>query len=82
MEPLSDVNAGAKSFIEISKCDKRGRDMKLGLISGYSGSKMSIPIDAIKHAENVIALLKGKEELSKFAGHGRRQGKDNEGAIK
>ncbi|MEM7000388.1 MAG: LLM class F420-dependent oxidoreductase [Pseudomonadota bacterium] len=25
--------------------------MRLGLISGYSGSKMSIPIDAIKHAE-------------------------------
>lgn len=25
--------------------------MKLGLISGYSGRKMSIPIDAIKHAE-------------------------------
>jgi len=27
--------------------------MKLGLISGYSGRKMSIPIDAIKHAENL-----------------------------
>ncbi len=25
--------------------------MKLGIISGYSGRKMSIPIDAIKHAE-------------------------------
>ena len=27
--------------------------MKLGLLSGYSGSRMSIPIDAIKHAENL-----------------------------
>ncbi|MCZ6619277.1 MAG: LLM class F420-dependent oxidoreductase [Gammaproteobacteria bacterium] len=27
--------------------------MKLGLISGYSGRKISIPIDAIKHAENL-----------------------------
>ena len=27
--------------------------MKLGLISGYSGRKMSIPIDAVKHAENL-----------------------------
>ena len=27
--------------------------MKLGLLSGYSGRKMSIPIDAIKHAENL-----------------------------
>ena len=27
--------------------------MKLGLLSGYSGSKMSIPIDSIKHAENL-----------------------------
>ncbi len=27
--------------------------MKLGLISGYSGRKMSIPIDAIKHAEDL-----------------------------
>ncbi len=27
--------------------------MKLGLIGGYSGSKMSIDIDAIKHAENL-----------------------------
>jgi len=27
--------------------------MKLGLISGYSGRKMSIPIDKIKHAENL-----------------------------
>jgi len=27
--------------------------MKLGLIGGYSGSKMSIPIDNIRHAENL-----------------------------
>ena len=27
--------------------------MKLGLLSGYSGRKMSIPIDAIRHAENL-----------------------------
>jgi len=27
--------------------------MKLGLISGYSGARMSIPIDAIKHAESL-----------------------------
>lgn len=27
--------------------------MRLGLISGYSGRKMSIPIDAIRHAENL-----------------------------
>jgi hypothetical protein len=27
--------------------------MKLGLISGYSGRKMSIPIDAVRHAENL-----------------------------
>ena len=27
--------------------------MKLGLIAGYSGRKMSIPIDSIRHAENL-----------------------------
>ncbi len=27
--------------------------MRLGLISGYAGRKMSIPIDAIRHAENL-----------------------------
>ena len=27
--------------------------MKLGLISGYSGRKISIPIDAVRHAENL-----------------------------
>lgn len=26
--------------------------MKLGLIAGYSGRKMSIPIDAIKHTRD------------------------------
>ncbi|MBI2557828.1 riboflavin synthase [Candidatus Woesearchaeota archaeon] len=37
---------------------------------------------AEKHALNALALLKGKIELTKFAGTGRRQGKDDEGAIK
>ena len=27
--------------------------MKLGLISGYSGRKINIPIDHVKHAENL-----------------------------
>ena len=27
--------------------------MKLGVISGYSGRKLSIPIDAVKHAESL-----------------------------
>ena len=35
-----------------------------------------------KHALNALALLKGKTELTKFAGMGRRQGKDDEGQIK
>ena len=35
-----------------------------------------------KHALNAIALLKGKTELTKYAGMGRRQGKEDEGAIK
>lgn len=35
-----------------------------------------------KHAMNALALLKGKEALSKFAGQGRRQGKDDEGSLK
>lgn len=35
-----------------------------------------------KHAMNALALLKGKTELSGFAGHGRRQGKDDIGPIK
>jgi len=34
---------------------------------------------ASKHALNAIALLKGKTELAKYAGMGRRQGKDDEG---
>ena len=34
-----------------------------------------------KHALNALALLKGKEALSPFAGKGRRQGKDDEGAL-
>ena len=37
---------------------------------------------AEKHALNALALLKGKTELTKYAGMGRRQGKDDEGPIK
>ena len=36
---------------------------------------------AIKHTLNAIALLKGKTELTKYAGKGRRQGKEDEGPI-
>ncbi len=36
---------------------------------------------AAKHALNALALLKGKTELTKYAGMGRRQGKEDEGAI-
>jgi len=35
-----------------------------------------------KHALNALALLKGKTELTKYAGTGRRQGKEDEGLIK
>ena len=35
-----------------------------------------------KHALNALALLKGKTELTKFAGTGRRQGKEDIGALK
>jgi riboflavin synthase len=35
-----------------------------------------------KHALNAIELLKGKEALSKFAGTGRRQGRDDAGPAK
>jgi len=35
-----------------------------------------------KHALNALALLKGKTELTKYAGMGRRQGKEDEGPIK
>ena len=34
-----------------------------------------------KHALNALALLKGKTELTKYAGMGKRQGKEDEGAI-
>ena len=37
---------------------------------------------AEKHALNALALLKGKTELTKYAGMGRRQGKNDEGPIK
>ncbi|MBS3106443.1 riboflavin synthase [Candidatus Woesearchaeota archaeon] len=36
---------------------------------------------ARKHALNALALLKGKEALSPFAGKGRRQGKEDEGPL-
>ena len=35
-----------------------------------------------KHALNALALLKGKTELTKYAGMGRRQGKKDEGPIR
>ena len=37
---------------------------------------------AEKHALNALALLKGKAELTKYAGMGRRQGKQDEGPVK
>ena len=37
---------------------------------------------ATKHALNALALLKGKTGLAKYAGMGRRQGKEDEGPIK
>lgn len=37
---------------------------------------------AEKHTLNALALLKGKEALKKYAGMGKRQGKDDEGPIK
>lgn len=36
---------------------------------------------ATKHALNALALLKGRTELTKYAGMGRRQGKEDEGTI-
>lgn len=36
---------------------------------------------AEKHALNALALLKGRTGLTKYAGMGRRQGKQDEGAI-
>lgn len=36
---------------------------------------------AEKHALNALALLKGKTQLTKYAGMGRRQGKGDEGPI-
>ena len=35
-----------------------------------------------KHALNAIELLKGKEALAKYAGMGKRQGKEDEGPVK
>lgn len=37
---------------------------------------------AIKHALNALSLLKGKTELTRHAGMGKRQGKEDEGPIK
>ena len=37
---------------------------------------------AIKHALNALTLLKGKTALTKYAGTGKRQGKEDEGSIK
>jgi len=37
---------------------------------------------AEKHALNALALLKGRTELTKYAGTGRRQGKKDEGHVK
>jgi len=37
---------------------------------------------AEKHALNALALLKSKTELTKFAGMGKRQGREDEGPIK
>src|SRR3989344_4220360 len=36
---------------------------------------------AEKHALNALALLKGKTELTKYSGKGKRQGKEDEGPI-
>ncbi|MBI2658122.1 riboflavin synthase [Candidatus Woesearchaeota archaeon] len=35
-----------------------------------------------KHSLNALALLKGRSELSRYAGMGRRQGKEDEGPMK
>ena len=37
---------------------------------------------AEKHALNALALLKGRTALTKYAGTGRRQGKNDEGPIR
>ena len=37
---------------------------------------------AEKHALNALELLKGKTALTKYAGMGRRQGKEDEGTVK
>lgn len=37
---------------------------------------------AEKHAFNALALLKGKTELTKYAGTGKRQGKEDIGELK
>ncbi len=43
---------------------------------------LQIAVDrARKHAHNIIALLKGREALSRWAGKGRRQGKPDAGPL-
>ena len=37
---------------------------------------------AEKHALNALALLKGKTELTKYAGTGKRQGREDAGPVK
>jgi len=37
---------------------------------------------AEKHALNTLELLKGKTTLTSYAGHGRRQGREDEGQLK
>lgn len=36
---------------------------------------------AVKHALNALALLKGRTELTKYAGTGKRQGREDEGPL-
>ena len=47
------------------------------------GNLMSITEDrTYKHTLNALALLKGKTELSRFAGQGKRQGSKDVGGLK
>ena len=49
---------------------------------GDEQKQKEIAVDrAAKHALNAIDLLKGKEELTKYAGQGRRQGYGDEGSL-
>ena len=44
---------GASDSLEFASAKAEAPDVKLGLIAGYSGKKISIPIDTIKHAEGL-----------------------------